>query len=306
MLIWIWGQSVSGRLTDFGVPPEAANFPVWKLWLGFFLTGGMFKKFDLTHLWFLHQLLIIYALVLIARWLVLKIRSTGAGMLRVDRWFGRLITSRLAVAGLALLSLPGLLLMNSWGVDTPKESLWPHWPTTILFGFCFAVGWMYHRQPELLLRTPARCWWHLGAGVLLWLSFGLLREGTFRGMTPGQLLWARAGFLSVYGLMMWCFTLGFLGLFTRFCTKPSRWSRYLADSSYWLYIVHLPLVVALQVFLARVPVAWPLKYSLILLVTFPLLMLTYHYLVRGTFIGVQLNGRRYPLVWPWQKANLSA
>jgi hypothetical protein len=35
--------------------------------------------------------------------------------------------------------------------------------------------------------------------------------------------------------------------------------------------------------------------------TLLLLFLGYHYLVRNTFVGVQLNGRRYPRAWPWQK-----
>ena len=108
-------------------------------------------------------------------------------------------------------------------------------------------------------------------------------------------------FTFMYAHMMWGFVLGFLGVFARFCRHVNAWTRYVADASYWIYIVHLPLVVALQVLLGRVALAWPVKYLCICAAAFVPLFLSYHYLVRGTFIGAQLNGHRYPRVWPWQK-----
>ena len=61
-----------------------------------------------------------------------------------------------------------------------------------------------------------------------------------------------------------------------------------------MYLAHLPLVVALQVWVAHWPVPWAVKFLVINLIAFPVLFLSYHYLVRSTFIGQQLNGRRYP------------
>jgi len=45
------------------------------------------------------------------------------------------------------------------------------------------------------------------------------------------------------------------------------------------------------------PVPWPVKYAAILGLALPILYLSYHYWVRSTCIGKQLNGRR----WPFQK-----
>ena len=59
--------------------------------------------------------------------------------------------------------------------------------------------------------------------------------------------------------MMWGFVLGFLGLFTRFCQRPNAWGRYLADASYWIYLVHLPVVIALQIMVARWALPWPMS-----------------------------------------------
>jgi hypothetical protein len=52
--------------------------------------------------------------------------------------------------------------------------------------------------------------------------------------------------------------------------------------------------VALQVALAYVPLPWEVKDPLILVVALPVLFASYHWLVRSTFIGRQLNGRTYP------------
>lgn len=289
--IWLWGASVSGRLQQFGVPPEALQLPVWKLTVGFFLTGAFVQKFDLTHLWFLHQLLVLYVLVVGIRWAVMRWDVSGAGMRRVDGWFNRMLTWPGTFYWFLVPSIPLLLLMNSWVVDTPKESLLPHLPTTLLFGFCFLAGWLWHRQPALL-DTIARRWLgYLAVGVLAWVGFGL---------AEGKIRWVRLSFTLLYAHMMWGFVLGFLGLFTRFCQRANAWTRYVADASYWIYIVHLPLVVAFQVMIGRVALPWPVKYPCLCAVVFLLLFPSYHYLVRGTFIGAQLNGRRYPRVWPWK------
>jgi hypothetical protein len=86
--------------------------------------------------------------------------------------------------------------------------------------------------------------------------------------------------------------LGWLGLFVRFFSRLSPSTRYLADSSYWVYLAHLPLVVALQVWLSAWQASWPIKVLAINAVAFVVLLTTYHLFVRFTWIGAWLNGRR--------------
>jgi glucans biosynthesis protein C len=61
-----------------------------------------------------------------------------------------------------------------------------------------------------------------------------------------------------------------------------------------MYILHLPIVNTLQAWMIRWPVHWSVKYALIIVLTMGLLLTSYHYLVRSTFVGQFLNGRRYP------------
>jgi peptidoglycan/LPS O-acetylase OafA/YrhL len=108
--------------------------------------------------------------------------------------------------------------------------------------------------------------------------------------------WYKVGFFYSYALCSWLLVFGFLGLFNYACAQTSTVFRYLADSSYWLYIVHLPLQFQLQLWISQWQVHWLPK--VMLYVAYPTIvgLLTYHFLVRSTFMGVLLNGRRYPFV----------
>jgi peptidoglycan/LPS O-acetylase OafA/YrhL len=97
---------------------------------------------------------------------------------------------------------------------------------------------------------------------------------------------------AAYALLTWCLVLGVMGLFLKHFNGESRTMRYLADSAYWQYIMHLPLVVFLQWKLAPVALPGVVKLGVILAVTVSALLATYHFCVRRTFIGYVLNGPR--------------
>lgn len=84
------------------------------------------------------------------------------------------------------------------------------------------------------------------------------------------------------------------GFALRFLKDESRARRYVADASYWVYLVHLPIVMALQVAVGRWPLHWSIKFPLVVTATLALAFVSYHFLVRSTFIGGILSGRKYP------------
>src|SRR5581483_9578592 len=96
----------------------------------------------------------------------------------------------------------------------------------------------------------------------------------------------------LYAPAIWIATFAALGLALRFMSRFSPTWRYLADASYWLYLIHLPIVMALQVALSQRD--WPalVKFAIILLVAIPPMLASYHLMVRFSFIGTVLNGRR--------------
>jgi glucans biosynthesis protein C len=109
--------------------------------------------------------------------------------------------------------------------------------------------------------------------------------------TPGTEKFLEA---ACYMLASWTWTFGLIGVALRFLSNFSPARRYIADASYWLYIIHLPIMMVLQIAVSQLSWPWYAKYGFILGVAFPLMLASYALLVRGTFIGAILNGRRRP------------
>ena len=90
----------------------------------------------------------------------------------------------------------------------------------------------------------------------------------------------------------WAMSLGLIGLFSRFCSRPSPLVSWLADASYWMYLVHPPLVMVAQMIVRPWAMPADLKFLVVMAMVTPVLLLTYRYGVRHTAIGSLLNGPR--------------
>ena len=68
--------------------------------------------------------------------------------------------------------------------------------------------------------------------------------------------------------------------------------RYLAESSFWVYIIHVPIIALMQALL--LPLAWPVavKFLLVAAVAIALSLLSYEYIVRRSLVGEIINGAR--------------
>jgi peptidoglycan/LPS O-acetylase OafA/YrhL len=243
------------------------------------------------------MLLLLYATVLIVRWLAnTAIDKDGVARGLVDRVIDNLTHIPLAPLFLAIpvgISLYVTEWWNPWmGIPTPDNSIIPNLAAFVGYGTAITFGWFLHRQAHLL-RTFEQFWfgYFVVAVVLTVTCYSLVGMPT----TPIHLdPTPRMIYSGAYSVASWCWTLAIIGAATRFLSGESRVRRYLADASYWMYIMHIPPICALQALMMQWPLHWSIKYSLILGITFALLLLSYHYWVRPTKIGEVLNGRRYP------------
>ncbi len=253
------------------------------------LPAGIFTG---SHLWFLYYLAMITALTLAGRRLMAATGSLGGVLLRRgDAVVAWLAASPLAMVILALPTAAVLWFMNSWGMDTPDKSLRPDLPALAVYGGFFVLGWMLSRQRDLITQfsrlTPMR-WIFAGIGIAAILSLGGIEgDPAHRHHRAGHVAYAFG-----YALTMWSLVFLTLGVFRKLCRRPSAMVRYVADSSYWMYLIHLPIVVWLQVAVAELPLNWSIKLAIVSTATIAVSLLTYDLLVRSTFIGQVLNGRR--------------
>jgi peptidoglycan/LPS O-acetylase OafA/YrhL len=250
--LWIAGGRRTGWLA---LPPEAAALPWWKLALGSALQER-FPHIQLTHLWFLYYLMLVTALFLLGRFACgFIVRKVQPALTARTRAFA---SHALAPLALALAFTPVLAAMTLPGIDTPDLTLAPHGPVLILYGAFFCFGWWLHGSPELL-RAFARRWpWQLAIAFVASLPAAALTGMLYSpevasGPHYRELKWASSFLIAV--VMMFSVP-GLTGLFSRCATEPSRWIRGLASASYFVYLAHLPLVVALQVLMAGWRMPW--------------------------------------------------
>ncbi len=253
-----------------------------------------FPRFPLMHLWFLYYLLILYAGALTGRGILLRLFRGRLDIRRkADAALRKILGSHWRVPLLAIPTLACLLGMRDWDIHVPDRNLAPDLPVYFLYGSVLCFGWLLHRQPELLreFRRHYLPYFAVGCGVFVLMVFGL--SGFESKPTHPWYPAVRFVYLCLYALYMWFMMFSMIGFFEEFFDRPNAKLRYIADSSYWLYLVHLPLVIFLQVLIAYWDLWWWVKFLLIHLVSIPLLLLSYHVLVRRTWIGAWLNGRRY-------------
>ena len=248
---------------------------------------------SLLHLWFLYVLLWLYAISIALRKLLRATNWRDAICGFIDRAFAALASKPFGALVLAVPIAAALFLIEDWnrlaGIPTPGYTLVP--PAVPLFIYCyvFMMGWALDRQRQLLDTLATR--WPVNFGLGLIAAIYCILSA---GAEPNAAVWktplAKPVYALAYAVAVMSWTLAFIGAGIRFFAKPNATIAYVANASYWMYIAHLPLVMALQAAVMLADVHWSIKYLFINLLSIGFLLLTYHYFVRSTWIGRLLNG----------------
>ncbi len=232
------------------------------------------RVFD--HLWFLWFLCWLIPLFVcnesLLRWFGISVEKI---------WMFRLNASIWWMVPLTL--LPQLLM----GTMTPRMHFGPDTSIGILpqphllvyYAIFFGFGMSVFISGEKAERL-GRWWpWHLLGACLCFPAAVATMANPFVTAVP-QILFA------------WLMCFGFIGMFRRWCSAESRVMRYVSDSSYWLYLMHIPLVITLACVMQTWKLPVVLKLSIICTGTTLILLMTYQLFVRYTWIGLMLHGPR--------------
>lgn len=250
---------------------------------------GLLAVLNPSHLWFLLVLMEAIVITVAVRAVLLRV----LGIDRTDAWAEGIGAALASPAGLLLAAVPyalGLLVQGvaMFGIIQP-ETIRPELAPTLTYLGAFLVGWFLH-APEGGMRRATSGWaWMLPAAIVLTIAAFL--TGWFAlDAGSGMLVIAAA----VQGLASWAWVFALIGLAGKLFSGGSPAVRYTADSSYWIYILHLPLVMAVGIALA--PTGLPILVKLLITwtVSMVILVLSYDLMVRSTWVGAWLNGRRRP------------
>lgn len=261
------------------------------------------QTFPLTHLWFLYMLLILYAGAIVVKVVTDVLHIGGILGKLADSAMGFLMRSHtikiVLIAPVAIAFYLNPQWMMWFGIMSPDTGLVPNAAALAGFGTAFGFGWLLHRRSDLMAVLAQRWWLYaFGAAVATWWC--LYTVGGQPMLTPvnGH---DHPLYILVYALGGWSWTLALLGFAHAFLRADSPGLRYIADASYWVYIIHIPVLMTLQYLIKDVD--WPAeaKFTAILLGTVTIALLTYQIVVRYTFIGAILNGRRRKAKAPTQE-----
>ena len=255
------------------------------------------ELFGPAHLWFL-EYLFLYCLLAwaVAELATLATRRRRSGALQHwSQW--RALTPAASVERRDReVSLPvrmlGCGLLTALLVAAAPEVFISHHnsfipsPAGLLYYGVFFVfgGWLY-RAPLHRFRRGGAAW------LACALPLSLCAEAVVRAHPGGTLaIGARVLLALAVAAAAWLSIHGLLSLCASMCTQPRVALRYLADASYWVYLIHLPIVAGLQIGLAQLPASPLLKCAAVSAIAAAVCLWSYTGWVRHTAIGALLDG----------------
>lgn len=245
-----------------------------------------------THLWFLYYLALITAGILLFKTLSGFSNALHTALSSLaDKTVTWISCSRFGILVLILPTAACLWFMEHWGMDTPDKSLIPHIPVSLIYGGFFLFGWLLNRHNNLISQFSRITWEKVVLCVVSIVASTILNRYSAEVGSAHYVL-LKTVFVISYAAMMWTLVALSIGLFKRFLDRPNAIIRYIADASYWLYLIHLPIVVWLQILFAELALHWAIKLVAISGITILSSILIYDLLVRPSVIGAILNGRK--------------
>ena len=262
------------------------------------------------HLWFLWHLMIFVGITSLFRLPYLVASALLSGLGKIGFGFVRNLfrKCKYSLSTIFLRSkFPVVFVILASLVNLPTQGELIVNP--IASGLYFIVGYSIYRNVSLFEFLKTHWGYYLLAGVLGFILLMILEAkdlfkdiygADLKGVEYLKAIAEPSISLKVF-IKVSCailFSYAFIGLSENRLSSFNSKLRFVSDGAYWMYLIHLPIVTLLTFSMFGWAVSVWYKFSLAVVITSVICLLSYRYLVRPSFIGILLNGRRYPLKLP--------
>jgi len=257
------------------------------------------------HLWFLWHLLFFAAFTVISgpSYLLgsrifhrLTGRSFGSLKHLLDRAFRTLFRVFLK----SRIPVPLMILCFFLSIPTGGDLI----TNPVITGLYFILGYSLFTNRFLLSFIKSYWYYYLLSAIAVFgvyiTSFFPFITDLFQELFPGLMAIPEGADNSLFKDLLYMsrisaailFSYAFIGLFEVKYNSYNAALRFISDGSYWMYIVHLPVVSFLTFSMFNLNIFPEMKFLIAIVTTSTICLITYKYLVRSTLLGLILNGKR--------------
>ncbi len=248
-------------------------------------TGGDPFTFEPSFLWFLWYLLIIDGAAI-------SLHLFAPGFLRAGgKCFGALVGR--PVGGIPLLAFPTVLALwtaTNWTADPATDTFVPNLSVLADYALFFGLGATLYVRRGLVAAAGRRAWRWGACALAATLPAALLF--TLHNSSASSLPAVHGAALLIYAIATWTSLIALVGFAERYLNRPRPALRYMADSSYWIYLSHMPAMVPIVALVGTTALGTAPQFLLATAGSLAFSLLTYPLFVRYTVIGHVLNGPR--------------
>ena len=279
------------RLIHIGLPLFIFSF-LMSLLMPWILAYGMGGELELFHswagqpfhLWFLYHLLLFAFITFIFRIpYILGVKFIYPVMTRFKMLSKLLFAGSVLPVGFILISTIVNLKTGGELISNPLGS-----------GIYFLFGYILYEDKQLLESMKSYWSYYLVTAFVICASYLLC---SIYGIHLAQ----NAAEKQLFYLIIYClnitstvfFIYGFIGLAERRFGTYNPKLRFIADSSYWMYLIHLPIIMIITILTFQLSIPVELKWFLSITLATMICLFTYYYLVRFTVISILLSGKKY-------------
>ena len=235
------------------------------------------KNYPVFHFWFLEILIIITALVISfivsIKYFFPITHDYLQRLLEADSNENQLFWNILYLICIGLIGFlswtefPGDQFIYAFAISQPMDKIFFY----LIF---FLIGWLLYINVSLFERVRRSVKKNLLLGsaalfILLWVRYWLFVNKDEQFIMLGILGNIAVPIAAVF------LSLGLFGFFTHEKFKPSGTINYLVSASYWIYLIHVPIILYVQFLISDWQINAFIKYVFIIAITFMISCFTY-------------------------------